>query len=148
MKYLIYCRKSTDTEDKQVLSLDSQESELLQLAQAHNLEVSEIYRESMSAKSEGRPIFGKVLSLIKEGKADGIICWKLDRLARNFIDGGKIIDLLQKVEKGASGRSREISISVKKKNREVKFIGEPIITLVSTGDGVAGAQIHLMIDGV
>ncbi len=96
MKYLIYCRKSTDTEDKQVLSLDSQESELLQLAKAHNLEVSEIYRESMSAKSEGRPIFGKVLEIIKSGKIDGIICWKLDRLARNFIDGGKIIDLLQK----------------------------------------------------
>lgn len=63
----------------------------------------------------------------------------------------ELIELLQKVEKGASGRSREISVSVKKKNgevKEVKFIGEPIITLVSTGDGVAGAQIHLMIDGV
>ena len=58
----------------------------------------------------------------------------------------ELIDLLQKVEKGASGRSREISLSVKKKNGEVKFIGEPIITLVSTGDGVAGAQIHLMIE--
>lgn len=96
MKYLIYCRKSTDTEDRQVLSLDSQESELLQLAKTHNLEVSEIFRESMSAKAEGRPVFGKVLETIKKGKADGIICWKLDRLARNMMDGGQIMDLLQK----------------------------------------------------
>ena len=96
MKYLIYCRKSTDTEDKQVLSLESQESELLRLAQTHNLEVVEILKESKSAKSEGRPIFNKVLQMVKKNKVDGIICWKLDRLARNFIDGGKIIDLLQK----------------------------------------------------
>ncbi len=96
MKYIIYCRKSTDTEDKQVLSLDSQENELIQLAQKFNLEVSAIYRESMSAKSEGRPVFNMILDLIKSGNADGIVCWKLDRLARNFIDGGRIIDLLQK----------------------------------------------------
>ncbi len=98
MKYIIYCRKSTDTEDKQVLSLESQENELLRLAQTHNLEVVEIFKESKSAKSEGRHVFNQVLEKIKKGKADGIICWKLDRLARNFIDGGKIIDLLQKGE--------------------------------------------------
>ena len=96
MKYAIYCRKSTDTEDKQVLSLESQETELIRLAQSKNLEITEIFKESKSAKSEGRPVFNKVLELITKGKIDGIICWKLDRLARNFIDGGKIIDLLQK----------------------------------------------------
>lgn len=96
MKYIIYCRKSTDTEDKQVLSLDSQENELVRLAETNNLEVVGILRESMSAKSEGRPIFNQVLDMVAKGKVDGIICWKLDRLARNFIDGGKIIDMLQK----------------------------------------------------
>ena len=96
MKYIIYCRKSTDTEDKQVLSLDSQENELKRLAENFNLEVSEILHESMSAKSEGRPIFNELLKKITTGKADGIICWKLDRLARNMIDGGKLMDLLGK----------------------------------------------------
>lgn len=96
MRYLIYCRKSTDTEDKQVLSLESQENELQRLAEAHGLKVVGVLREAMSAKSEGRPVFNRMLKMLASGKADGILCWKLDRLARNFIDGGKIIDLLQK----------------------------------------------------
>lgn len=96
MKYIIYCRKSTDTEDRQVLSLDSQEKELRQLADAHGLEVVQVLRESKSAKSPGRPVFKEVIDLIQKGKAQGIICWKLDRLARNMIDGGQVMDLLQK----------------------------------------------------
>lgn len=96
MKYIIYCRKSTDTDDKQVQSLDSQETELLRLAEAHGLQVVGVLKESMSAKSEGRSIFKQVLEMIVKGKADGIICWKLDRLARNMIDGGKIMDMLGK----------------------------------------------------
>jgi site-specific DNA recombinase len=96
MKYLIYCRKSTDTEDRQVLSLDSQERELLDIAEKQNLQVVKILRESMSAKSSGRPVFEQVLNIINAGKADSILCWKLDRLARNFFDGGRIIDSLQR----------------------------------------------------
>lgn len=96
MKYIIYCRKSTDSEDRQVMSLESQESEMLQLAKKNNLDVLEVLHESKSAKSLGRPVFNKMMETIKKGKAQGIICWKLDRLARNFIDGGLIIDSLQK----------------------------------------------------
>ena len=96
MRYIIYCRKSTDTEDKQVQSLESQEHELITLAKAQNLEVVEILKESMSAKLEGRPVFKKLLAMITNGKADGIICWKLDRLARNMVEGGRVMDLLGK----------------------------------------------------
>ncbi len=94
MKYIIYCRKSTDTEDKQLLSLDAQERELREIATKHNLEIVEVFRESMSAKNPGRPIFNEVIKMILNKKADAILCWKLDRLARNMIDGGQIIDLL------------------------------------------------------
>lgn len=96
MKYLIYCRKSTDTEDKQVLSLDSQEAELRSIADKLQLKVVEVVKESMSAKSDGRPLFNQALELVAKGRADAILCWKLDRLARNFIDGGKVIDMLQR----------------------------------------------------
>lgn len=96
MRYILYARKSTDSEDRQVQSLDAQERELLEIANKLGLEIVETYRESMSAKTTGRPIFAKVIKQISSGKADAILCWKLDRLARNFADGGNIIDLLQR----------------------------------------------------
>ena len=96
MKYITYCRKSTESEDRQVLSLESQEKELLKIAKDNDLDIVATFKESKSAKAEGRPVFNQMLKMITSGKADAIICWKLDRLARNFIDGGKIIDLLQK----------------------------------------------------
>lgn len=95
MKYILYCRKSTDTEDKQVLSLESQEQELLALAKREGLEVVSILRESRSAKEPGRPIFNAMLKDFSKGKADAILCWKIDRLTRNPVDGGQIQWLLQ-----------------------------------------------------
>ena len=95
MKYVMYCRKSTDTEDRQVESLESQERALAELAVRYSLNVVKILHESRSAKAEGRPVFTSVLSMIQEGKADAILCWKLDRIARNMADGGRVIDLLQ-----------------------------------------------------
>ena len=96
MNYVIYCRKSTDTEDKQVLSIDAQERELSELAQKENLSVVKIFKESKSAKDQGRPVFAEMIEYIKQNKAQGIITWKIDRLARNLVDGGTIIDLLQR----------------------------------------------------
>ena len=94
-RYIIYCRKSTESEDRQVLSIESQVNELKGLAERLNLQVIDVLSESQSAKRPGRPIFNKVLKRIQQSKADGIICWKLDRLARNPIDGGQIIWMLQ-----------------------------------------------------
>ena len=96
MNFVIYCRKSTDTEDKQVLSIDSQERELLELAKKENLVVIKIFKETRSAKDIGRPVFAEMIDFVKKGKAQGIITWKIDRLARNLVDGGTIIDLLQR----------------------------------------------------
>jgi site-specific DNA recombinase len=96
MRFAIYCRKSTDTEEKQVLSLESQEQELLKLAERDNLNVVEIFKESMSAKEPGRPVFNKILAMVSEGRVDAILCWKIDRLTRNPIDGGQIQWMLQR----------------------------------------------------
>lgn len=95
MKYILYCRKSTDTEDKQVLSLESQERELMAIAEREGLEVVSVLRESRSAKEPGRPVFNELLKEIVKGKADAILCWKIDRLTRNPVDGGQIQWLLQ-----------------------------------------------------
>src|SRR3989344_4510209 len=94
-KYFLYCRKSTDVEDKQVLSIESQLAELRELAKRDGLAVADEFIEKRSAKMPGRPIFNDMLRRIQTGEAQGIICCKIDRLARNPVDGGQIQWLLQ-----------------------------------------------------
>lgn len=91
----MYARKSSESEDKQMASIDSQITELKRMADQDGLEVVDIFSESMSAKDPGRPVFAKMLERIRGGEASGILCWKLNRLARNPIDGGQISWLLQ-----------------------------------------------------
>ena len=93
-KYFIYVRKSTDEPDRQILSIEAQVDELKEFAQKENLEIAKTFIESQTAKEPGRPVFNEMLSLIEKGKAEGILSWHPDRLARNSVDGGRIIYLI------------------------------------------------------
>jgi DNA invertase Pin-like site-specific DNA recombinase len=94
-RYFLYIRRSQDAEDRQVASLDDQEKEMRQVASRLNLNVVDVIVESCSAKKPGRPKFNEMLMRIHAKEADGILCWKINRLARNPVDGGQIQWLLQ-----------------------------------------------------
>lgn len=95
IKYFIYTRRSSESEDRQVQSIQDQVDELQKLAKSNNLNVVRIFSESKSAKAPGRTVFNEMLEGIRNGEADGILCWKLNRLARNPVDGGEISWMLQ-----------------------------------------------------
>jgi DNA invertase Pin-like site-specific DNA recombinase len=90
----LYARKSTDVEDKQILSIDAQINELHEFALRDGIHIVEELIEKQSAKTPGRPVFNAMLVRIEAGDADGILAWHPDRLARNSVDGGRIIYML------------------------------------------------------
>ena len=92
--YFLYVRKSTDVEDKQVLSIAAQITELKEFAARMGIYIIEVVIEKQTAKKPGRPKFNKMLERIEAGEANGILAWMPDRLSRNSIDSGKIIYML------------------------------------------------------
>lgn len=95
-KYLAYYRKSTDTEDKQVLSLDGQREVVRGYTKRNGLKIAEEIKESFSAKKPGRPKFGRMVRRAKRGGISGIVAYKLDRLTRNYADLGALADLIER----------------------------------------------------
>lgn len=95
IKYVLYARKSTESDEKQALSIDSQVKEMRQIAERDNLNVIDIRRESHSAKDSGkRPVFLEILNDLRSGRHTGILTWAPDRLSRNAGDLGSLVDLM------------------------------------------------------
>ena len=95
-KFFLYARKSTDVEDKQLRSIPDQILELREFANREGLVITEELIEKQSAKIPGRPVFNSMIERIEKGDASGILAWHPDRLARNSIDGGRIIYLVDR----------------------------------------------------
>lgn len=95
VRYCLYARKSTESEERQALSIDSQVKEMLQIAEREGLDVIDIRRESHSAKDSGqRPVFNEILKDIRERRFNGVLVWHPDRLSRNAGDLGNMVDLM------------------------------------------------------
>ena len=93
-KYILYARKSTEDDDHQIMSIEAQLFELHEYAKREQIEIISEFIESKSAKKPGREKFGEMIELIEKSNGVGIISWHPDRLARNSVDGGKIIYLV------------------------------------------------------
>ena len=93
-KLFLYARKSTDEEERQILSIESQVTELREFALKERLVIAQEFTESMSAKVPGRPVFNRMLELAEHEGSVGLLAWHPDRLARNSVDGGRIVYLL------------------------------------------------------
>lgn len=94
-RYVIYLRKSTDDERKQVRSIDDQRKECLDLAKRMGINVrpEDVFEERQSAKISGkRDIFNDIMEGFERGKYHGLISWSPDRLSRNMLEGGQIIE--------------------------------------------------------
>ncbi len=97
LRYRLYARKSTDTEDRQVQSLDDQVKYMKEIVEQQGLHIigDPIYESKSAKRPNNRPQFTAMLDEIESGEIDGIICWKIDRLSRNPTDSGRIQQLLQ-----------------------------------------------------
>lgn len=95
MDYFLYARKSTDDDRRQVYSIPDQTAVMRQLAKQESLVIVAEFEESRTAKVPGRPIYNDMIRRIKNGGAQGVLAWKLNRIARNMQDGGEVAELLK-----------------------------------------------------
>src|SRR3989338_7730754 len=130
IKYFIYARKSSESEDRQVQSIDDQINRLKKFANDFNLDIKKTYTEAKSAKKpNNRPLFDEMLERIENGEAGGILCWQINRLSRNPIDSGKLSWLLQ----------RGVMKSIRTIDRE--YLPEDNVLIFSVESGVANQYI-------
>ena len=85
-KYFLYARKSTEDEERQVMSIEAQLAELAEFAKRENIETAETFIESKSAKKPGRETFNEMMSKVYESKEPiGLIAWHPPPLAKKSL---------------------------------------------------------------
>ena len=91
LRYFTYCRKSSDSEDKQIASLPDQVLTMTEIANEEKLKIIEVFQEAQSAFHIGRPVFDEMMRRIDNGEANAVLTWSSNRIARNSMDGGRFI---------------------------------------------------------
>ena len=95
LRYVLYARKSSEDVGSQAKSLPDQIADCLKYAEDKGIVVVETLKESHSAKISGRRlVFSQMLKDLETGKYDGILAWHPDRLARNSLEAGMIVDMV------------------------------------------------------
>ncbi|MBN1168991.1 recombinase family protein [Candidatus Woesebacteria bacterium] len=97
LKYGLYARKSSESDERQTLSIESQVKEMQDISNKESLLIEKTYREKHSAKqSRSRPRFIELVDDLENQIVNAIIVWAPDRLSRNAGDLGDLVDLMDK----------------------------------------------------
>ncbi|MBC7764204.1 recombinase family protein [Microbacteriaceae bacterium] len=95
LKYCLYARKSSESDERQAMSIDSQLNEMRSMAVNSGLNVVCELQESHSAKESGqRPVYNQLMKGLREDQYNAVLTWAPDRLSRNAGDLGSIVDLM------------------------------------------------------
>ena len=98
IKAFVYLRRSQDRADRQVLSIEGQRKEIKALLDKEGLAPIWLPAEERSAHKSGRPIFNDMMKRIEAGEARVVVTWSANRLARNALDGGRLIHYLHETK--------------------------------------------------
>jgi DNA invertase Pin-like site-specific DNA recombinase len=91
----MYCRKSSESDERQIQSLPDQITNLTDLIHQRGVElIGEPLQEQRTAKVPGRPVFGRLVQMVEDGEINGIVLLNPSRLSRNTVDTGRIIYLM------------------------------------------------------
>jgi site-specific DNA recombinase len=93
---VIYCRVSTENQEREGTSLQTQLENCLTYCQGKGYDVSYRFSEAYSGLSLERPELDKLRELVRSEAIDVIVCYCLDRLSRDPVHGVIIIEELEK----------------------------------------------------
>lgn len=85
-----YIRVSTVKQGTKGVSLQEQRDSILRYASRNGLEIISWFEETETAAKQGRPTFTKMMKLLRQEKARGVVLHKIDRGARNLKDWADI----------------------------------------------------------
>lgn len=92
--YFGYIRVSTAKQGTHGVSLAEQKAAIERYAARSGLSIGQWFEERETAAKRGRPVFGRMLGLLRNGDARGAIIHKIDRSARNLKDWADLGDLI------------------------------------------------------
>jgi DNA invertase Pin-like site-specific DNA recombinase len=92
--YFGYVRVSTTRQGEWGVSLPEQREAIERYAARNELTLSFWFEEQQTAAKRGRPVWAKMLKLLRTRKAAGVIIHKIDRSARNLRDWADLAELI------------------------------------------------------
>ena len=131
--YALYARKSQEDEGRQQQSIDDQIASMREVAQWQGVLIQITLTEEKSAKEPyQRPIFDQLIQKVQGGEIDSLLCYHVNRLARNMVEGGLLQHLLTK------GQLKEI-----RTHTEVFRSGDNILPFIlQAALHPAGGHVH------